>query len=181
MLSPDNIFPLKGLALLQAITAEQTKSGLYIPIEGELRYPTSAIVIRGGPDLIPGHLAILEDEGRKVDRSYYDVFKVWVGDFKENVEIIAQVEAEPIFSATVKSYRANPSSENKWITLKDVLTDEVIRFQCSDVKDWSFDDAAHPTYRLEYVHTQMLDLWTGEKFELFYIIDERNILATVEL
>jgi len=181
MISPDNIHPLKGIALLKAVDAAQMESGLWVPVLGELRYPTSAIVVKGSPSLTPGHLAILEDDGAQVERSYYDVFKVRVRDFKEFLEIMAPIESEPIFVEAVRQYRANPSSENKWLALKDVVSDEIIKFQCSDVEDWSFDDAAYPTYRLEYVPTQMLDLWTGEKFELFYLIDERNILATMEL
>jgi len=134
----------------------------------------------GREDLFYGDWVILEDEGKNVERSYYDVFRVDLRDLKEELSILIPIEYEPHFKQVMEWFYRSPSEyRHYWITVRDAATDEVLKFQPPDVLDFSFDIAPNPTYKLEYIPTVMLSLWTGEKFELFFIVDDRRILGVL--
>jgi hypothetical protein len=182
-LSPGQIFPTKGRVLLEAVRPERRfgpeGEALFLPEVG--RYPTVGRVYRGGEEegLKVGDLVVLQDEGQEMPHTYYDVFKIVVGDFQGQTEIIADNEIEPLFRERVEAFRANPSTEDKRLSVKDVATGEQWSFLCSDVLTYGYEDLTTPTYRLEYIPTFMIDLYHEGKFRLFYIAHLSNILMVI--
>ena len=171
---------MPGLVLLQAKTYSQTSSGILIERDERIRYPDLGLVwaSKSREDIKRGELVLIENEGLFVPRTYYDVFRVVLRDVKEDVLMTVDSDSEPQFTEMMRQYESNPSEwKHEWISLTDVTTDEVINFNPSDVVEFGFVDMANPTYTLEYIPTVMMDLWTGEKLELFYLIDEKKIMA----
>jgi len=182
MLTPEQVHPTKGKLLAEAVWPEKTDGGIIVPTEFQPRYSNTAVVRKCNSSyhLDPGTLLLLDDEGTLIERSYYDVFKVVLRDHQHSLEMLCDSDVEPLFRETMAKYDAEPSAYRHYrITLKDVNTDEVVEFSPPDVVDFGYEDLAHPTYRLEYMPTAMLNLWDGDKYKLFYIIDERRILAAV--
>lgn len=186
MIEADNVIPLRGRVLIRAVKARRTESGLYLPTTNTNRYPTIGIVHRTSPlskyDIPEGDLALISNEGQYVDRSYYDVFKVRLRDSIQSLIMTVDASVEPVFREQMEIFRANPATEDRQITLKDVETDEVVSFNCSDVEDFGYEQVAFPGgYYLEYIETYMIDLYWNGSSHLFYIIDERRILGTFPL
>ena len=180
MLTPNQLIMMPGLVLLEAKESSQTSSGILIEKDERLRYPDVGLVWLSSAkeDIRRGDLVLIENEGMFIPRTYYDVFKVVLRDVKEDVLMTVDSDAEPHFSEMMRKYEASPSEwKHMWIELTDVTTDEKINFNPSDVVEFGFVDMANPTYTLEYIPTVMMDLWTGERSELFYLIDEKKIMA----
>ena len=182
-LSPSHLKGLRpGLVLLAATRTSQSKGGIWTERQFELRYPDLGLVWESNSreDILRGDLVIIENESKFIPRSYYDVFRVVLRDVVQDVVMTVDMDQEPMFLEFMRRYEASPSVwKHRWVELKDVTTDEVIKFNPPDVVEWGIEEAANPTYTLEYIPTIMIDLWTGEKFELFYIIDERKIIARI--
>lgn len=183
MLTPEQVHPTKGKLLLEPVWPEDTEGGIIIPVQFRPRYSNLGIVreCNSSYSLKPGALVLLDDEGRLIERSYYDIFKVVLLDHQHSLEMLCDADVEPYFRETMDNYARSPSEyKHHRITLKDVNTDEVVEFSPPDVVDFGFEDLAHPTYRLEYIPTAMIELLDEGKSKLFYIIDERRILSTLE-
>jgi hypothetical protein len=184
-LSPDQVFPTRGRVLLEAIAADRiftaTGETIYLPDQG--RYLPTARIVRGGEKegLRRGDMAILIDEGREVSRSYFEVFKLILDDDGKHLEIIAKNEVEPVLKEYLEKYRKNPSTHDYQLSVECQQTGEWWSFLCSDVIIHTWDELAHPTYKLEYIPTYMIELFNPErrKFKLHYIAPISSILATL--
>ena len=150
-----------------------------------MRYPELGWVVESNilsPDIKKNDLVLLQSHTKYTNRTYYDVFSITLGDYKEKITILVDSVVETAFRTNVEAYRVNPSTDDRNICVQDVNTQEWITFAASDVLDWGFVDVAHPAYWLEYIPTYMIHLSQGEgkPLLLHYIVDRRNILAILK-
>lgn len=187
----DSIHPTQGRILLESIYEETIfgpdgKVEFEIPPEYQYRYPNTGWYVRGGPSslgLQRDDLVVLEDEGRDVDRSYYDVFRLILEDRTdgEKYNLIISADAYLPFREIMAKFYANPSTEkHRRISLKDV-EGTPWTFEAQDVLDFDIDELAHPTYTLEYIPTKMLYLWVSDsRQKLHYLVDYRRVLLVLK-
>lgn len=150
-----------------------------------MRYPELGWVVEANilsPEIERNDLVLLQSHTRYTNRTYYDVFSITLGDYKEKITILVDSVVETAFRTNIEAYRVNPSTDDRNICVQDVNTQEWITFAASDVLDWGFVDVAHPAYWLEYIPTYMIHLSQGEgkPLLLHYIVDRRNILAILK-
>lgn len=191
MITSKDFKPHGRRVLLETVEEELLKGPegfltLIAPVEFSSRYPPTGWVVQIGDgvteDLKPDDFVVLEDEGREVDRTYYDIFHIKLRDNDGTVfDIKVDNDVEPVFREQMDAYWANPSDDDRVIAVQDVETGEGYRFNASDVLDFGYVDLAHPTYRLEYIPTHIINLWDEEdkKFRMHYLVDERKILAVI--
>ena len=178
-LCPSQIHPTRGRVLLEAIQ-EATSELLILPYDD--RYSSIGWVVEVGPDvsLRVNDLVVIRDEGHNTDQhTYYDVFAITLSDHKETVKIVVESDREIRFKEKMDAFTASPS-EDFMISVMDVES-QGWTFNASDVQDWGFEEFAHPTWKMEYLPTYMIDLnmGEGEPYKLHYIINEANILAVI--
>lgn len=184
-LSPSQIHPRPGRILLETVQP-LTSNLIWLP-NVESRYPNMGFVVEAGQskkgfNLQVNDLILLKDEGHHTDTAtYYDVFAINLHDFKEEVKIIVESDREPAFRERMNAFNASPSNDFM-ISVKDV-EEQGWTFNASDVEDWGFEELAHKTWRAEYIPTFMIDLdmGVGNPYHLHYIVDERNILAIIQV
>jgi len=181
---PDSITPAPGKVLLEAVFSPEKGKLLYYDPRSIVRYPNLGFVVKVGKtketSLAPNQLVLLQDEGRNTDQhSYYNVFAVDIRDHKEKIKVLVDIEVEERFRQAVKRYRANPSTDDSFINIKDHITEDWIGFNASDVEDFGFEEIAHPNWRMEYIPTYMIHLSRGPETPLIlhYIVDESKIMA----
>lgn len=179
---------MPGRVLLEAVyPTEQTESGLYLGNSlHDNRYPSLGFVVALHDNVSRPHslakddLVLIRDEGRNTDTStYYDVFSLTLRDHKERLKILVDSVVEPVVREHLAAHRRSPATYNRDICVQDVQDDQWYTFKCSDIEDLGFEELAHPTWKMEYLPTYMLNLnnGPGTPFLLHYIIDERNIIA----
>ena len=178
-LRPDQVHPTRGRVLLEAIQ-EVTSELLILPYDD--RYSSLGWVVESGLDvsLLVNDLVIIRDEGHNTDQhSYYDAFTITLSDHKETVKIVVESDREIRFKEKMDKFTASPS-EDFMISVMDVES-QGWTFNASDVRDWGFEEFAHPTWKMEYLPTYMIDLnmGEGEPYRLHYIINEANILGVI--
>jgi len=178
-LRPDQVHPTRGRVLLEAIQ-EVTSALLYLPYDD--RYTSIGWVVEAGLgiSLAVNDLVVIKDEGHNTDQhTYYDAFTITLSDHKETVKIVVESDKEIPFKERMDAYRASPSNDFM-ISVADV-EEQGWTFNASDVQDWGFEEFAHPTWKMEYIPTYMIELnmGEGEPYKLHYIIDESNILAVI--
>lgn len=178
-LRPDEVHPTRGRVLLEAIP-EMDSEIIILPTFN--RYSSIGWVVEAGPgvDLAINDLVIIRDEGHNTERhTYYDVFTITLTDHKETVKIVVDCDREIIFQEKMHKYNLSPSKDFM-ISVMDV-EDQGWTFNASDVREWGFEEFAHPTWKMEYLPTYMIDLnmGEGEPYRLHYIIDHTNILGVV--
>lgn len=180
-LRPDQVHPTRGRVLLEAIH-EVTSELLFLPYDD--RYSSIGWVVESGPgvDLLVNDLVVIRDEGHRTDEhSYYDAFTISLSDHKETVKIVVESDREIVFKEKMDAYHRSPSNDFM-ISVMDV-EEQGWTFNASDVREWGFEEFAHPTWKMEYLPTYMIELsmGEGEPYKLHYIIDESNILAVIGL
>jgi len=181
-LHPNQIHPTRGRVLLEAIQ-EVTSELLILPYDD--RYTSVGWVVEAGESpkgykLQVNDLVVIRDEGHNTDQhTYYDVFTITLSDHKETVKIVVESDREIRFKEKMDQFTASPSNDFM-ISVMDV-ENQGWTFNASDVQDWGFEEFAHPTWKMEYLPTYMIDLnmGEGESYKLHYIIDESNILAVI--
>jgi hypothetical protein len=178
-LRPDEVHPTRGRVLLEAIPEMDSE---HIILPSFDRYSSIGWVVEAGPgvDLIPNDLVIIRDEGHNTDQhTYYDAFTITLTDHKETVKLVVESDRELVFKEKMDRYTASPSMDFM-ISVMDV-EDQGWTFNASDVREWGFEEFAHPTWKMEYLPTYMIELNMGEgnPYRLHYIIDESNILGVV--
>lgn len=178
-LHPDQVHPTRGRVLLEAIP-EMASDLIILPSFD--RYSSVAWVVEAGPgvDLAINDLVIIRDEGHNTEEhSYYDAFTITLSDHKETVKIVVESDREQVFKERMARYTASPSNDFM-ISVMDV-EDQGWTFNASDVREWGFEEFAHPTWKMEYLPTYMIELNMGEgnPYRLHYIINESNILGVV--
>lgn len=191
MLHRDQIHPIGGRILLEAIFEETTFGPegdveFAVPPDYQNRYPNAGWYIRGGPsdfEVEPDNIVILKDEGEKVNRSYYDVFRLILEDDNsgERFNLVIDIEALVPFEEAMNAFYANPSEEKDIrVCVRDV-EGTPWTFEKRDVLDFGVDHLAHPTYTLEYVPTKMLELAVSEtQIRLHYLVDPRRAILILK-
>jgi len=179
------VHPTKGRVLLEAAWPEQRGFIIIDPtILRGIRYPDLGWVVETNcrEALRKNDLVLIRSHTNYTERSYYDVFSVTIGDYKERLTILVDSEVEAVFKSQVEIYRANPSTHDRNVSVQDVESNEWYTFLTSDVIDFGFVELAHPAYSLEYIPTYMINLsqGVGEPLLLHYIIDYKNIIAIIK-
>ncbi len=157
---------------------------LHIPLEASEVYPTSGWVFALGPKvkekLSVGDFVLIEEEGTDVGMTYYDVFEVTLRLSDGSFETIRPyIEVEPVLREHVPLFRRGGGPDVTFRT-KDTLTDEGIRFNCSDVVSWQFGEVANPSYDLTYIPVHMFYFLNEDGDQaLFYITKPGKIIANV--
>jgi co-chaperonin GroES (HSP10) len=182
MLSPDKIKPLKGWLLLEAAHEPEKKSGLYIPLEAQERYPQIAWVRAAGygSSFEPNQLVVLPNEGFGVNEgsyTYWQVCYMILFDEGKSTKIQCDIEVWPIVREAVEGYRRK--GENSWIRVKTV-DGETLAFTPDEVLDYGVEEVNHPGYKIDYVPVQMIWLWEDGLRKLFYFIRESGALLVLE-
>ena len=183
----EDIHPTRDRVLLEAAISERTASGLIVDpaLLGNIRYPELGWVVESNTNKVKiakNDLVLLKSHSSYADRTYYDVFSITLGDYKEKVTILVDSVIEPTFKQNIEAFRVNPSTDDRNFSVQDVESGEWYTFAASDVLDWGYVDLATPSYWLEYVPTYMIWLSQGVGLPLLlhYIIDYRNILAILK-
>ena len=185
MLNSTNLRPTGRLVLSKALYQEVSEGGLAIPWEWQERYPNVGLVYDIGPkcreDIRAGDIAIFSTEMFDSPNTYLDCFEIVLRDGEKDVRILVDFEIEPIFRDQMLQYQRNPSTEDRWITVKNIDENDLgYKFLASDVL--SFGPAqmqASSFQKLRYVETRMFSLLDGERERLFYLTDERYIEAVI--
>jgi hypothetical protein len=182
-LTADRLQPPAGKVVLEALYADtyDPLGKILVPEQFQRRYPHLARVIAGGHEegLQPGDMVILEDEGYDGDRTYYDVFKLILSDGNMDLTIVVDNELEPALREKVTLYRRHRTSHDVKISVQDVNDDQWWTFNCSDVKDWTWDFQSNTPQRLEYIPAYMIEVMdpNSGRFKMIYIADLKIIMA----
>ncbi len=166
--------------LLEAIVEEKTESGLFIPLAGMARFPqigrvvaTSSLCEEG---LRVGDVALLADEGLDTGDSYWKAMLLDLKDWK--IEHCDLDECWQPISEAVCRYRKQ--GENCKVRVK-TINGEWLSMDASDILDYGVEDLSHPGFRLEYVNCYIFWFEHEGLSRLFYIVSEKDILATLEI
>lgn len=177
----DHLRPPGKKVLLEAIREEKTASGLWIPPIAQERFPQLGRVLSCGracvEGLEPGQFVILANEGCDYDHAYWEVVALTLKDWPEREH--CDIETWPVLKEAVESYRRNPSTDDKTITVK-TIDGSALNFLASDVLDLQIGTLDDPNLKLDYVDAYMFSLYEGGVNRSFYVVEERIILATVE-
>lgn len=185
LLESERLTPLSKLVLAKAIEQERTPGGLWIPLEARERYPNigrvKSVGARCMEDIRRGDIAIFSTEMFDAQNTFLDCFQVILRDKDEDVRILVDIDVEPIFKEQMGLFKANPSSEERWITLKNMEDDLGYKFLASDVLDWGPAQLQASSFqKLRYVETRMFDLIDKEgEVHLYYLVDERYIQGVI--
>lgn len=186
-LKVEQLRPPGKLVLAKAIEDERTPGGLWIPLEARERYPNIGRVESVGPrcteDIRRGDIAIFSTEMFDAQITYLDCFQVILRDKEEDVRILVDIDVEPIFKEQMELFKANPSTEDRWFSLKNIEDDVGYKFLASDVLDWGPAQLQASSFqKLRYVETRMLGLLDEEgEVHLYYLVDERYIQGIIRL
>lgn len=179
MLEPTRLTPRKGLVLAEAIPEPDTISGLYFPRPFEERFPQLARVVRVGKgvrEVGEGDWIVVPNEGFSHERTFYLVLRLNLDGFGT---LDVDFETEPVIRDVFDKYRR--TSEDSRITIKSIEGEEY-QFLASDILEYSLVDIENPAKKVDLVNVSMLHFRRfGEPDTLFYLIEEENILCTIEL
>lgn len=186
MLTEKNIQPTGRLVLSRALYQEKSSGGILVPPESQERYPMVGEVISIGPrvteDISSGDLVVFEAEMFDAPNTYLDCFEVILRDGDEDVRVLSDNDVEPIFKQYMDAYEANPSTEDRWIILRDLDSDLGFKFLASDVMSWGpAQIQSSSVQKLRYVETRMMELLDSKEeiLRTFYLTDERWIQLVV--
>lgn len=187
ILKAERLRPLGKLVLAKAIEQERTEGGLWIPLEARERYPNigrvKSVGARCMEDIRWGDIAIFSTEMFDASYTNLDCFQVILRDKDEDVRILVDIDVEPIFKEQMELFKANPSTEDRWFTLKNMEDDLGYKFLASDVLDFGPAQLqASSIQKLRYVEARMFNFLDEEgENHLYYLVDERYIQGIIRI
>jgi hypothetical protein len=135
---------------------------------------TSSRCVEG---LVPGDIVILTDEGTDTGDSYWKAMFLHLKDWNQTEYCDLDECWQPIQEAV---YRFRRQGENCKVRVKTTDGDW-LSMDASDILDYGVDELNHPGFRLEYVNCFIFWFEHEGLSRLFYIVSEKDILATLEI
>jgi len=180
MIDIEEVKPLKGWILAEPLW--DPEEGTILPSLYELpRYPVIAQVLAVGPldeDVSPDQYVLIEDHGSEWDETYADFLEI---TFRYDGSVLVDPEIEPVIKENVETDRRR--GQFHWITVEDRITGTGVRFTTDEVVDFQIVKRPSPRVYLSYVPTFVFHTWKeeGGPLYMFYIINQRNVLCTMDL
>lgn len=175
------LYPLRDLVLIRPERLRRVGS-LYV-LE-ERKFGTHGLVVEVGPDVrevSPGDLVLWSPVAIDLDPQYLPYFFLHLVDEDGTEEwVLVDSDAEPIVRGAVHAYRKNPTTGDLQITVRDLNSDDQVRFLTSNVRDFGPVQLTQ-TGRLktDYVEAFMIDLWDGSRYIPHFIFHEFQLEAIV--
>ncbi len=180
MIDIKKVKPRKGWILAEPLWDKE--EGIIIPSLYELpRYPVIAQVLDVGPldeDVSPDQYILIEDHGNEWDEVYSEFLEI---TFKHDGSVLVDPEVEPVIKENIEADRRR--GEFHWITVEDKDTGTGVKFTTDEVVDFQLVKRPSNRVYLSYIPTFVFHTWkvAGGPLHMFYIINQRNVLCTINL
>lgn len=154
----------------------------------EEKSPTIGEVVEVGPKVLeiePGDIVVWAPVSIDVPNAYFPYFYISLKDedgTEDFVLLEAGKESVLAIERAMRSYHANPSTADRWLTVVDVNSNDNVRFKTSNVQDYGQAELS-PNGRLKtnYVAALRFDIWNGAEAVTHYLMREADILCKVNV